>query len=74
MTKPKTYEEAKKSGWVFVGEWGYGPIRGAGAIFCRPEDKADVLAAYDEIEDGDMGPDVLADVFDAGGVFIREEA
>lgn len=74
MTKPRTYEEAKRAGWVCVGEWGYGDsIRGTGAVWCRPEDRDATQAAYDAIADGDLGPDVLADVFDAGGVFIREQ-
>lgn len=71
-TQPKTYREAKAAGMVSVGEWGWADSRGAGAIWCLPADRADVQAAYDAIEYGDMGSDVLAGVIDAGGVFVRD--
>ena len=57
---------------VEIGEWGYGDIRGAGNWFA-PKSKVDaVRAAYDAIEDGDLGPDVDRDIIAAGGVFVRD--
>lgn len=60
-------------GMIKIGEWGYGDTRGSGAIWCRPEDREAVQAAYNAIEEGDLGPDVLDDVCDAGGFFVRDE-
>lgn len=62
--------QAKTAGMVMVGEWGFG-ASDAGHIWAKPEDAAAVRAAYDAIEDGDMGPGVLDDVRAAGGVYIR---
>lgn len=56
---------------VKIGDWGYGE-GGGGAIWCRPKDRKAVQAAYDAIEDGDLGPDVLAEVIAAGGVYIPD--
>lgn len=67
-----SYAEAKQAGLVMVGEWGWAE-RGAGAIWCRPEDREAVQTAYDAIEDGDLGPDVLAGVERAGGVYVPED-
>lgn len=66
-----TTKEAKIAGMVKVGEWGFG-AKNAGHIWARPEDLPAVKAAYDAIEDGDLGPDVLAQVFAAGGVYIAD--
>ena len=66
-----TTNEAKATGMVLVGEWGFGASN-AGHIWAAPENVAAVKAAYDAIEDGDMGPDVLADVYAAGGVYVQE--
>jgi hypothetical protein len=71
-TTPKTYREAKQAGRVMGGEWGWAE-RGGGAIWCMPEDRQAVQAAYDAIEEGDLGPDVLAGVEQAGGVYVPDQ-
>lgn len=72
MMTPSNYREAKKAGLVMVGEWGDGTRGGMGAIWCKPEDRGAVKAAYDDIRDGDLGPTVLDGVKDAGGVFVPD--
>jgi hypothetical protein len=57
-TIPTTCEQARRAGMIMIGEWGFAE-RGGGAIWCRPEDRERVQAAYDAIEDGDLGPTVL---------------
>ena len=63
--------EAKKSGMVKIGEWGF-TSTDAGHIWSKPEQAEAVRAAYDAIADGDMSPGVLADVTAAGGVYVRD--
>jgi hypothetical protein len=73
MKTIETDREARGAGLVYIGEfattWAGDTRR---HIFAAPEDAAPVRTAYDAIEDGDLGPDVLADVFAAGGVFVAE--
>jgi hypothetical protein len=73
--RPTSSREARAAGLVMVGKWGWGHTLpgSAGGIWCRPEDRDGVQAAYDAIEDGDLGPDVLDGVMDAGGVFVADE-
>jgi hypothetical protein len=76
----KADEETKENlvKMVKIGEWGFAEHRfspdlwGAGHIWCREQDREAVQAAYDAIEEGDPTPDVLDDVFKAGGVYIRD--
>jgi hypothetical protein len=72
MSGPKNFREAKAAGLVMVGEWGDGTAAGAGGVWCHPADRDAVKAAYDAIEDGDLGPNVLAAVRGAGGVFVAD--
>lgn len=71
MNKQMTRGEIKQAGLVIVGEWGF-PCRGSGFIVCNPKDLPRVQAAYDAIEDGDMGSDVLDGVKAAGESFVKE--
>ncbi len=57
---------------VKIGEWGFGDSRGSGWIYAAPENADAVRAAYDAIEDGDLGPDVLDEIYRAGGIFVRD--
>ncbi len=65
--------EARKAGLVYVGEFA---TTWAGDnrqhIFASSADFAAVKAAYDAIDDGDLGPNVLDSVFAAGGVYVAE--
>lgn len=70
-SKIETFADAKNAGLVMVGEWGFG-AHNAGAIWCKPEDKASVQAAYDAIEEGDLGPNTLDAVKAAGGVYVQD--
>jgi hypothetical protein len=61
------------AGMVKVGDWGFGDdTRGSGAVYSHPVNYDAVKAAYEEIEDGDLGPNVLDAVIAAGGVFVRD--
>ncbi len=64
-------EPTKTEGMINIGEWGFSESL-CGAIWCRPKDRESVQAAYDAIEEGDLGPDVLSEVEKAGGVFVAE--
>lgn len=65
-----TRSDLKREGKVIVGEFGLGTAATSGVIICRPEDREAVQAAYDAIEEGDLGPDVLSDVIEAGGEHV----
>jgi hypothetical protein len=60
----------EREGKIIIGEWGFGSARTSGYIVCSPEDQEAVQAAYDAIEDGDIGPDVLSDIIAAGGSHV----
>lgn len=63
-----TVEEAEV---VTIGEWGHHDGT-AGHIVCSEFDEDAVRKAYDDIEEGDMGPDVLDSVYAAGGRYEPE--
>lgn len=65
-----TRQEMKAEGKVIVGEFGLGSPRTSGHIICDAADRVAVLAAYDAIREGDLGPDVLAEVEAAGGEHV----
>jgi len=65
-----TRSEMKTEGKVVVGEWGFGSSSTSGHIICKPEDRAEVQAAYDEIEEGDLSSGVLDGVIAAGGEHV----
>ena len=70
MAREITINEFRAEGKVVIGEWGHGSAATSGHIICSPEDRAAVQAAYDAIEDGDLGPNVLDGVRAAGGEFV----
>ncbi len=70
MAREISRSQMKAEGKVIVGEFGLGTASTSGHIICRPEDRPAVLAAYDAIREGDLGPDVLSDVIAAGGEHV----
>lgn len=65
-----TANDLRREGQVIVGEFGFGTISTSGYIVCRPEDRAAVQAAYDEIKEGDLSEHVLDAVIAAGGEHV----
>jgi hypothetical protein len=70
MARQITKQQMQAEGLVIVGEWGNGTPSTSGHIVCQPENRNAVQAAYDAIEDGDLGPDVLDAVIAAGGEHV----
>lgn len=68
---PETMRQARRDGYVTIGEFGLPPSAG---YIVATKDQADaVRAAYDAIVEGDLGDDVLDDVLEAGGLYLTEE-
>lgn len=66
-----TETEAKKAGMVQVGEWGSsGRVHG---FWCKPEQRAEVQAAWGAIEEGELLSDVLADMEATGAMVIKQD-
>lgn len=64
-----TETEAKKVGMVQVGEWGSsGRVHG---FWCKPEQRVEVQAAWDAIEEGEPLASVLAEMQNSGAVVIE---
>jgi hypothetical protein len=68
---PATMREARRDGYVTVGEFGLPPT--AGYIVAERDCADAVRRAYDAIEEGDLGPNVLDAVRAAGGLYIIED-
>jgi len=66
-----TRKEFRQSGYVVVGEFGFGSPRTSGEIICDRENLAAVRLAYDSIREGDLGHGVLDDVIAAGGEHVQ---